>query len=1607
MARMMTRIPILITLFVLTSGLVRPAAADAQAQARPVAGMRTPPAPLFRDPVYDGAADPSFIWNDAERAWWVFYTNRRANAPDAQDGVRWCHGTDIGIASSPDGRTWAYRGTAKGLEFEAGRNTFWAPCLVEHSRTYHMFVAYVRGVPADWSGERHIVHYTSRDLVHWTFSSILALSSAQVIDPFVYAKPSGGWRMWYKDEAHGSHIYAADSEDLDRWAVKGAVVTAGAQEGPAVFWWRGAYWMLVDRWQGMAVLRSDELERWTEQPGTILGVPGTRPDDADIGRHGEVVVQGRDAYLFYFTHPFGPKDHVRPGQHRSSLQVAKLELAGGRIVCDRNEPFDLELGPPSGFRPAKRFESRLDLLTSDAKLAAAFVWAKGQALDYVFPAAVYGDPAGDWYEAALPGRFAFCMRDVSHQATGAHVLGLADFNLNMLRRFAAGLASSRRHASFWEIDKWGRPAPVDYKNDRDFWYNLPANFDVVDACRRQYLWTGNRAYLDDPAFASFCRQSVTSYVDAWDNDGDGVPDHRTVDGNRGLGSYDEGPLSDRTAIGADLIAAEARAFLSYAEMLRMRGDVETAGSLEARAAGLQRAFYKKWWSPELGRFAGLMLQGGALNFEDLFWSGVFPLYFGFLRPGPERDMTLNRIAGGEAEGIEIESYLPEVFYRFGRDEAAYTEVLKLSDPAKKRREYPEVAFALVGAIATGTMGVEPESGGRAVATRSRLTAEAAWAELVHVPVFGNVIDIRHEGRDRSALTNRSGPALAWRAAFDGRWKELTVDGRPTEAFQGPDEAGHATNWVTMEVPPSRTVTVAVGEGRVSAGRPRWDEARARAWAECRPWVLGCNYVPRTAINTLEMWQSETYDPKTIDQELGWAESLGFNAARVFLHYALWEQDPEGFTRRLEDFLRIADRHHIGTMFVLFDDCWNDSFKLGPQPVPRPGVHNSGWVRCPGTKMIADPSRWGILESYTKGVIGAFGKDRRVLAWDLYNEPGGPKTLPLLKTVFEWARSAAPIQPLTSGIWDDAKDLEELNRFQVENSDIVSFHAYFDEAGTKKRLEALRALKRPLICTEYMARTAGSRFDNILPLFKAGDVGAMSWGLVSGKTQTIFPWGSKEGSPEPAVWHHDIFRPDGRPFSQAEVQVIRQAAGFDLPGKEKAAGGHVLSSPHQAWTLIPPMGWNSWDSFGQAMTEVEAKANADFMAAKLARYGWRYIVVDIQWYEPQMMGPDYPLESRADVDGFGRFRPAENKFPSAAGRKGLKPLADYVHGKGLKFGLHIVRGIPRKAVEQNTPIEGTSYRAADIALKTDYCPWNVDQWGVAVTKPGAQEWYDSFFRLLASWGVDFVKVDDISQPYRAREIEILRAAIDKSGRPIVLSLSPGPTPIEKAGHVAQNANMWRLLSDLWDYWDQVLPAFRKLHDWAPYAGPGHWPDPDMLPLGHLRYLPPGWSQNKTTSREYFAMTAHGGREDVPNFLTRDEQRTVMTLWTIARCPLMFGGHLPASDDWTLSLITNEEVIAVNQRSRGNRQLFNANGLVAWVAGSEDEGARYLAVFNAADRGEKDAAAGLGISVRLSDLGFPGPCEIRDLWAKKDLGSLAGEFAPVIPWHGAGLYRIKGK
>jgi hypothetical protein len=312
--------------------------------------MNTPLAPLFRDPIYDGAADPTLIWNRQERAWWLLYTGRRANVPCR--GVAWVHGTDIGIASSADGgRSWRYRGVLPGLEFEPGRNTFWAPELIWDAGVYHMYVSYVPGVPYDWSGPRAIVHMTSADLWSWRFERALELSSDRVIDACVARLPGGGWRMWYKDEAHGSHTYAADSPDLYRWTVRGPAITDRPHEGPNVFHWRGSYWMITDAWQGLAVYRSPDAEQW-EYQATILGQPGARPDDGVIGGHADVEVIGDRAFVFYFTHPdrrpgerYG-MDAVHPySSNRTSIQVAELTLEGGTPACDRDQPFDFVLPP--------------------------------------------------------------------------------------------------------------------------------------------------------------------------------------------------------------------------------------------------------------------------------------------------------------------------------------------------------------------------------------------------------------------------------------------------------------------------------------------------------------------------------------------------------------------------------------------------------------------------------------------------------------------------------------------------------------------------------------------------------------------------------------------------------------------------------------------------------------------------------------------------------------------------------------------------------------------------------------------------------------------------------------------------------------------------------------------------------------------------------------------------------------------------------------------------------------------------------------------------------------------------------------------------------------
>lgn len=350
---------------------------------------------------------------------------------------------------------------------------------------------------------------------------------------------------------------------------------------------------------------------------------------------------------------------------------------------------------------------------------------------------------------------------------------------------------------------------------------------------------------------------------------------------------------------------------------------------------------------------------------------------------------------------------------------------------------------------------------------------------------------------------------------------------------------------------------------------KWSTEEAAKWCQTQPWMRGCNFIPSTAINQLEMWQAETFDTKTIDQELGWAAELGLNTMRVYLHDLVWFHDPEGFKQRIEQYLKISDRHGIKTMFVLFDDCWHDNPKLGEQPTPRPGIHNSGWVKGPGTAVLKNKKEWERLEDYVKDIISTFGDDPRVVIWDIYNEPGnnflvslnlpvvlryililgnlikhllvpGPSR-ELLVQAFSWAREARPSQPLTAGMFFLTPSLgAKHNAICLELSDIVSFHSYFNFEQTEKLVSSLEISERPMICTEYLARKEGSTFEAIMPLFKANKIGAINWGLVSGKTQTLYSW--EEHFPngeEPPLWFHDILRPDGSPYKLEEKKLIQE------------------------------------------------------------------------------------------------------------------------------------------------------------------------------------------------------------------------------------------------------------------------------------------------------------------------------------------------------------------------------------------------------------------------------------------------------------------------------------
>ncbi|HIT05960.1 MAG TPA: glycoside hydrolase family 27 protein [Candidatus Scybalocola faecipullorum] len=369
---------------------------------------------------------------------------------------------------------------------------------------------------------------------------------------------------------------------------------------------------------------------------------------------------------------------------------------------------------------------------------------------------------------------------------------------------------------------------------------------------------------------------------------------------------------------------------------------------------------------------------------------------------------------------------------------------------------------------------------------------------------------------------------------------------------------------------------------------------------------------------------------------------------------------------------------------------------------------------------------------------------------------------------------------------------------------------------------------------------------------------------------------------------------------------------------------------------PPKGWNSWDAYGASVNEEEIRKNADVMAGKLKKYGWEYVVVDIQWYEPSADSAAYHKFAALNMDEYSRLIPAENRFPSSKDGKGFKPLADYIHGLGLKFGIHIMRGIPRQAVYQKTKIKGTSLTADQIA-QNSICSWNSDMYGVDMSIPEGQLYYDSLLELYAEWGVDFIKVDDIaySTIYREAhfaEIAAIRRAIDKTDREIVLSLSPGPARLQDGSFLQKNANMWRLTDDFWDEWNQLYDMFERCNWWSPFIRKGNWPDCDMLPLGHIGIR-----------------SGERGQGDRMTRFTKAEQRTMVTLWSVFQSPLMFGGELTDLDEWTLSLITNEEINRMHSTLTEQQQEFRDKEWIVWTA--ENDESRYTAIFNVSDKNQK--------------------------------------------------------
>ena len=413
---------------------------------------------------------------------------------------------------------------------------------------------------------------------------------------------------------------------------------------------------------------------------------------------------------------------------------------------------------------------------------------------------------------------------------------------------------------------------------------------------------------------------------------------------------------------------------------------------------------------------------------------------------------------------------------------------------------------------------------------------------------------------------------------------------------------------------------------------------------------------------------------------------------------------------------------------------------------------------------------------------------------------------------------------------------------------------------------------------------------------------------------------------------------------------------------------------------PPMGWNSWDGYGASVTEATVRQNAEAMAAHLLPYGWEYIVVDIQWYQPTATTHEYEPFAELSMDGSGRLTPAVNRFPSAAEGRGFAPLAEYVHGLGLKFGIHIMRGVPRMAAHRKLPVVGGAFTCADAANPNSICAWNPDMYGLRAETDAARAYLQSLFTLYAAWGVDYVKVDDIAReyPHCQREIELISEVCRNCGREMVLSLSPGPAPLERAEHLKQHAHLWRITDDFWDEWRLLRGMFERAEKWCVHAGPGHWPDADMLPIGALRqdYGADGWTK-----------------------FTQPEQRTLMTLWCMMRSPLMIGAELTKLDAFTLRLLTNAAVLEIEKASWCARPLYTTETESAWLAPRREGGGAYLALFNLSDEPRR-----MSLSLDAAGLSVPmGGLRATELWSGETQSGIT-RLEAELPAHDAAVWRV---